>query len=81
MLYLPLLYLPCCTACTARRFQYASILIWVLGDQYYSYSVCIFVITAVSITSSAWETHQNARRLADMAYFSWCAGLVWAGLA
>lgn len=26
-------------------FQYFSILVWIIGDQYYSYSVCIAVIT------------------------------------
>jgi cation-transporting ATPase 13A3/4/5 len=25
--------------------QYFSILVWVLGDQYYSYSICIAIIT------------------------------------
>ena len=48
-------------------FQYTSILIWAVCDQYYAYSVCIALISAFSIISSAIETHRNSRRLADLA--------------
>ncbi|WIA28629.1 hypothetical protein OEZ86_011166 [Tetradesmus obliquus] len=51
-------------------FQYFSIIIWVAGDQYYTYAVCILVITWFSIITSAVETHQNMKRLADIAHFS-----------
>jgi len=51
-------------------FQYFSIIVWIVGDQYYSYSVCIFVITWFSIISSAVEAHRNMKRLAAIAYFS-----------
>lgn len=51
--------------------QYASILIWIFGDQYYSYSACIFIITWFSIISSAVEAHSNMKRLADIAQYSW----------
>ncbi|GIL56505.1 hypothetical protein Vafri_11862 [Volvox africanus] len=50
-------------------FQYFSILIWVVGDAYYSYAVCIFVITWFSIISAAVEAHNNMKRLADIAHF------------
>ncbi|GLI67792.1 hypothetical protein VaNZ11_012078 [Volvox africanus] len=50
-------------------FQYFSILIWVVGDEYYSYAVCIFVITWFSIISAAVEAHNNMKRLADIAHF------------
>ncbi|KXZ43114.1 hypothetical protein GPECTOR_102g67 [Gonium pectorale] len=49
--------------------QYFSILIWIVGDQYYSYSVCIAVITWFSIISAAVEAYQNMKRLADIAHF------------
>ena len=45
------------------------------GDQYYSYSVCIFVITWFSIITSAVESYRNRRRLADIAHFeTWVGG-------
>lgn len=47
--------------------QYFSILVWVLGDQYYSYSICIALITWFSIISSAVETHANMARLSEVA--------------
>ncbi|EFJ40236.1 hypothetical protein VOLCADRAFT_108270 [Volvox carteri f. nagariensis] len=50
-------------------FQYFSILIWVVGDNYYSYAVCIFVITWFSIISAAVEAHNNMKRLAEIAHF------------
>ncbi|GIL93414.1 hypothetical protein Vretifemale_20808 [Volvox reticuliferus] len=50
-------------------FQYFSILIWIVGDAYYSYAVCIFVITWFSIISAAVEAHNNMKRLADIAHF------------
>ena len=50
-------------------FQYFSIVVWVWGDQYYSYSVCIFVITWFSIITSAVESYRNRKRLADIAHF------------
>lgn len=48
-------------------FQYFSILIWVAGDAYYTYAICIGIITWFSIITSAVETHQNMKRLADIA--------------
>ena len=48
------------TVCTSLR-------IW--ADQYYTYSVCIFVITWFSIITSAVESYRNRRRLADIAHF------------
>eukprot|EP00879_Flechtneria_rotunda_P018825 GHRR01019759.1.p1 GENE.GHRR01019759.1~~GHRR01019759.1.p1 ORF type:complete len:982 (+),score=342.10 GHRR01019759.1:311-3256(+) len=51
-------------------FQYFSVIVWVAGDAYYTYAVCIFVITWFSIITSAVETHQNMKRLADIAHFS-----------
>lgn len=51
-------------------FQYFSIIIWVAGDSYITYAVCIFAITWFSIITSALETHANARRLADIAHFT-----------
>jgi magnesium-transporting ATPase (P-type) len=56
-------------------FQYFSIIIWVAGDQYYTYAVCILVITWFSIITSAIETHQNMKRLADIAHFSCMVGV------
>jgi cation-transporting ATPase 13A3/4/5 len=56
-------------------FQYFSIIIWVAGDQYYTYAVCIMVITWFSIITSAIETHQNMKRLADIAHFSCMVGV------
>lgn len=56
-------------------FQYFSIIIWVAGDQYYTYAVCILVITWFSIITSAVETHQNMKRLADIAHFSCMVGV------
>ncbi|PNW86612.1 hypothetical protein CHLRE_02g093700v5 [Chlamydomonas reinhardtii] len=50
-------------------FQYFSILIWIVGDAYYSYAVCIAVITWFSIISAAYEAHQNMKRLAEIAHF------------
>ena len=46
----------------------------VWGDQYYSYSVCIFVITWFSIITSAVESYRNRRRLADIAHFETWVG-------
>ena len=48
-------------------FQYASVVIWAVCDQYYAYSVCILVISLFSIVSSAVETHRNSKRLSDLA--------------
>lgn len=50
-------------------FQYFSVLVWIVGEAYYTYSTCIFVITAFSIISSAIETHHNMQRLSGIAYF------------
>ncbi|KAG2500541.1 hypothetical protein HYH03_001317 [Edaphochlamys debaryana] len=50
-------------------FQYFSILIWIVGDAYYSYAVCIAAITWFSIVSAAVEAHRNMKRLADIAHF------------
>lgn len=63
-----------CT-CFLARLQYFSIIIWIVGDQYYSYSVCIAVITWFSIISAAVEAHQNMKRLAEIAHFTrWVRG-------
>jgi hypothetical protein len=51
-------------------FQYFSVIIWVVGDQYYIYAVCIFLITAFSIITSSLETHQNMKRLAELAHYT-----------
>eukprot|EP00775_Hariotina_reticulata_P010483 gene10483-10642_t len=51
-------------------FQYFSIVVWVAGDAYYTYSVCIFLMTWFSIITSAVETHNNMKRLADIAHFT-----------
>jgi cation-transporting ATPase 13A3/4/5 len=51
-------------------FQYFSVVIWVAGDQYYVYAVCIMLITWFSIVTSAVETHQNMRRLAELAHYT-----------
>lgn len=48
-------------------FQYASVVIWAVCDQYYAYSVCILLISLFSIISSAVETHRNSKRLSDLA--------------
>lgn len=55
-------------------FQYFSVIVWVAGDQYYIYAVCIFLITWFSIITSAVETHRNMRRLADMAHYTCMVG-------
>jgi hypothetical protein len=66
--------------------QYFSIVVWVAGDAYWTYAVCIFAITWFSIITSAVEAHSNMRRLADIAYFATevggdgCASLPWACL-
>jgi cation-transporting ATPase 13A3/4/5 len=55
-------------------FQYFSVIIWVAGDQYYIYAVCIFLITWFSIITSAIETHNNMRRLAELAHYTCTVG-------
>jgi len=50
--------------------QYFSIVVWVAGDSYWTYAICIFVITWFSIITSAVEAHSNMKRLADIAYFA-----------
>lgn len=50
-------------------FQYFSIFIWIVGDQYYTYSVCILLITWFSIITTAVEAHRNMKRLAGIAYY------------
>jgi cation-transporting ATPase 13A3/4/5 len=55
-------------------FQYFSVIIWVVGDQYYIYAVCIFLITAFSIITSSLETHQNMKRLAELAHYTCMVG-------
>jgi hypothetical protein len=59
--------------------KYFSILVWVVGDAYWTYAVCIFVITWFSIVTSAVEAHNNMRRLADIAYFETEARACWVG--
>ena len=51
-------------------FQYFSILVWVVGDAYYTYAVCIGLITWFSIITGAVETHQNMKRLARIAQYA-----------
>lgn len=55
-------------------FQYFSVIIWVAGDQYYIYAVCIFLITAFSIITTSMETHQNMKRLAQLAHYTCTVG-------
>jgi magnesium-transporting ATPase (P-type) len=59
-------------------FQYFSVVIWVAGDQYYIYAVCIFLITAFSIITSSVETHRNMKRLAELAHYT-CSVRPWSG--
>ncbi|GLC61164.1 hypothetical protein PLESTB_001725200 [Pleodorina starrii] len=49
-------------------FQYASIIIWIVGE-YYTYSVCIAAITWFAIIYAATLAHNNAKRLADIAAY------------
>lgn len=51
-------------------FQYFSVVIWMAGDAYYTYAVCIFLITWFSIITSAIETHRNMKRLAELAHYT-----------
>lgn len=51
-------------------FQYFSVVIWIAGDQYYTYAVCIFLITWFSIITSAVEAHRNMKRLAELAHYT-----------
>jgi len=51
-------------------FQYFSVIIWMAGDAYYTYAVCIFLITWFSIITSAIETHRNMKRLAELAHYT-----------
>jgi hypothetical protein len=41
----------------------------VVGDQYYTYAVCIMVITWFSIITESVEAHSNAKRLAEIAHY------------
>jgi cation-transporting ATPase 13A3/4/5 len=62
-------------------FQYFSVIIWVAGDQYYVYAVCIFLITWFSIVTSALETHSNMARLAELAHYTCTVRLGWCGFS
>ena len=46
-------------------FQLCSVLLWFLDD-YYVYSSCIFVISAISIVVSLYETKKQSVTLANM---------------
>eukprot|EP00201_Polytomella_parva_P017069 CAMPEP_0175055658 /NCGR_PEP_ID=MMETSP0052_2-20121109/10211_1 /TAXON_ID=51329 ORGANISM="Polytomella parva, Strain SAG 63-3" /NCGR_SAMPLE_ID=MMETSP0052_2 /ASSEMBLY_ACC=CAM_ASM_000194 /LENGTH=628 /DNA_ID=CAMNT_0016320545 /DNA_START=102 /DNA_END=1984 /DNA_ORIENTATION=+ len=48
-------------------FQYFSVLLWMIFEAYYSYSICILVVTWFSIISGALETFRNRQRLAEIA--------------
>jgi hypothetical protein len=44
--------------------------VWIIGDSYYIFSVCIMAITWFSIITNALETHRNMRRLAGIAHYA-----------
>lgn len=58
-------------------FQYFSVIIWIAGDEYYVYAVCIFLITWFSIITSAVETHRNMKRLAELAHYTCTVRAAW----
>ncbi|KAK3068570.1 hypothetical protein LTR53_013753 [Teratosphaeriaceae sp. CCFEE 6253] len=49
-------------------FQIASLVLWSL-DQYYYYAACIFIISAVSITTTLVETKATLKRLREISRF------------
>ncbi|TVY58655.1 putative cation-transporting ATPase [Lachnellula cervina] len=49
-------------------FQIASLILWSL-DQYYYYAACIFLISAVSITTTLIETRATMKRLREISRF------------
>lgn len=49
-------------------FQIASLILWSL-DSYYYYAVCIFVISAISITTTLIETRSTMKRLREISHF------------
>ncbi|KAG0164153.1 hypothetical protein DFQ28_011560 [Apophysomyces sp. BC1034] len=49
-------------------FQIGSIILWSMDDYYY-YAFCIFLISAISITTTLIETKQTMRRMRDMSRF------------
>ncbi|KAG4034048.1 hypothetical protein MFRU_003g00260 [Monilinia fructicola] len=49
-------------------FQVASLILWSM-DQYYYYAGCIFVISAVSITTTLLETKSTMKRLREISRF------------
>ncbi|TGO73257.1 hypothetical protein BELL_0377g00120 [Botrytis elliptica] len=49
-------------------FQVASLFLWSM-DQYYYYAACIFVISAVSITTTLLETKSTMKRLREISKF------------
>lgn len=51
-------------------FQYFSVLVWIFGDNYYSYAVCIMLITWFSIISEAVQERSNMLRLAKVAQYT-----------
>ncbi|RPB05765.1 hypothetical protein L873DRAFT_1825040 [Choiromyces venosus 120613-1] len=49
-------------------FQIASLVLWTIDDYYY-YATCIFIISAISITSTLIETKSTMRRLREVSRF------------
>ncbi|KAB8349560.1 hypothetical protein FH972_023584 [Carpinus fangiana] len=49
-------------------FQVASLILWSM-DEYYYYAACIFIISAVSITTTLIETRATQRRLKEISRF------------
>ncbi|KAK0259419.1 hypothetical protein B0A54_02868 [Friedmanniomyces endolithicus] len=49
-------------------FQIASLVLWSL-DEYYYYAACIFLISAVSVTTTLVETKATMKRLRDISRF------------
>ena len=52
-------------------FQIGSMALWA-SDEYYNYATCIFVISAISIAISLWETRRQSQNLSDMVKSSNC---------
>ncbi|PUU80551.1 hypothetical protein B9Z19DRAFT_1100233 [Tuber borchii] len=49
-------------------FQIASLVLWTIDDYYY-YATCIFIISAISITTTLIETKSTMRRLREVSRF------------
>lgn len=56
-------------------FQIGSMILWSL-DNYYYYASCIFIISALSVIATLYETKQNMRKLQKFSQFS-CSVRVW----